>query len=97
MIFEVLLYIALIIIFFTFIGYPIVLSMFSRKEYIIDDQFMPTVSIIISTHNEEKHIESKLDNTLKLAYPLGKLQIIVVNDGSTDKTCLLYTSDAADE
>ena len=62
------------------------LSMFSRKEYIIDDQFMPTVSMIISAHNEEKHIESKLDNTLKLVYPSDKLQIIVVNDGSTDKT-----------
>jgi len=60
--------------------------MFSRKQYIIDDQFMPTVSMIISAHNEEKHIESKLDNTLKLVYPSGKLQIIVVNDGSTDKT-----------
>jgi len=86
MIFEVLLYIALTLIFCTFIGYPIVLSMFSRKQYIIDDQFMPTVSMIISAHNEEKHIESKLDNTLKLVYPSGKLQIIVVNDGSTDKT-----------
>ncbi|MXS79190.1 glycosyltransferase, partial [Nitrosomonas sp. JL21] len=36
--------------------------------------------------NEEKRLNEKLENTLKLNYPAGKLQIIVASDGSTDAT-----------
>ena len=44
----------------------------------------PLVSIIIPAHNEEKTIKKSIISCLALNYP--KKEIIVVNDGSTDKT-----------
>lgn len=49
----------------------------------------PTVSLIITAHNEEEIIKSKLENSLALNYPLEKLQIIIASDGSTDGTVRL--------
>jgi biofilm PGA synthesis N-glycosyltransferase PgaC len=42
--------------------------------------------VIIPLHNEEKTIEFKLRNLSKVEYLKTKLQIILANDGSTDKT-----------
>ncbi|NYZ77436.1 glycosyltransferase family 2 protein, partial [Candidatus Micrarchaeota archaeon] len=46
----------------------------------------PAVSIVIPAYNEEKTIEKCLGSILALDYPQGKLDIIVVDDGSTDAT-----------
>jgi len=51
-----------------------------------DKNFRPKVSIVIATWNEENTIEGKLKNTLALAYPKDKLEIIIIDSGSTDKT-----------
>ena len=45
----------------------------------------PSVSIIIPAFNEEKVIEKTIKRVKELVYP-GKKEIIVVDDGSTDKT-----------
>lgn len=76
----------LALILFTFVGYPFILSLLPGKNYAFDENYQPTVSIIISAYNEEKSIADKLENTLNLDYPADKLQIILVDDGSTDKT-----------
>jgi cellulose synthase/poly-beta-1,6-N-acetylglucosamine synthase-like glycosyltransferase len=44
------------------------------------------VTLIISVYNEENVIEKKIGNALSLEYPEGLLEIIVVSDGSTDRT-----------
>lgn len=46
----------------------------------------PKVSIVIPAYNEEKNISTTLSSLIMLAYPANKLEIIVVNDGSTDNT-----------
>lgn len=46
----------------------------------------PLVSIIITTKNEEKNIGSCLESIRKQAYSQNKLEIIVVDNLSTDKT-----------
>ena len=46
----------------------------------------PLVTIVIPAYNEEKRIKKTLTSILKLDYPGKKLEFIVVNDGSTDKT-----------
>ena len=48
--------------------------------------FLPKVSIIVPVHNEEKVIENKLQDLLDIEYPKDNLEIVVVDDGSTDKT-----------
>jgi poly-beta-1,6-N-acetyl-D-glucosamine synthase len=46
----------------------------------------PYVSIVMVVRNEERVLESKLRNLLNLNYPPELCQIVVVSDGSTDKT-----------
>jgi len=47
---------------------------------------LPKVSIIVPAYNEEKDIPKLLDSLLKVRYPKNKYEIIVVDDGSTDRT-----------
>lgn len=44
----------------------------------------PKISVIVPVYNGEKHISSAIDSLLKQSFK--ELEIIVVNDGSTDKT-----------
>jgi cellulose synthase/poly-beta-1,6-N-acetylglucosamine synthase-like glycosyltransferase len=46
----------------------------------------PKVSILIPAHNEEKVIENTLDSILAFDYPREKIEVIVINDGSQDRT-----------
>jgi len=46
----------------------------------------PSISIIIPTYNEARNIKQCIDSCLNLNYPKEKLEIIVVDDGSTDNT-----------
>ena len=69
-------------------GYPILISFLclfktKKRNFVLTT---PTVSLIISAHNEEKVISEKLDNSFSLDYPKEKLEIIVASDGSTDRT-----------
>lgn len=47
---------------------------------------LPSVTILIPAHNEEKVIYTSLCNILNLNYPKDLVQIIVINDFSTDGT-----------
>lgn len=47
---------------------------------------LPTISIIVPVKNEEKVVGRLLETLLKLDYPLEKREIIIVEDGSVDKT-----------
>ena len=49
-------------------------------------KYEPTVSILIPARNEEKVIARLLQRMNELTYPKHKLQVIVVDDASTDKT-----------
>lgn len=74
---------------YTILGYPLfleVLVLLRPRPWEKDDDFQPTVTMIIAAHNEEKWIGSKLQNSLELDYPEGKLEIIVASDCSTDNT-----------
>ena len=53
------------------------------------------ISIIVPVYNVEKYLNRCLDSVMKQSFQ--DIEIILVNDGSTDNSCLLYTSDAADE
>jgi hyaluronan synthase len=46
----------------------------------------PTVAIVMPAFNEEEAIGTSLRSLLALHYPAAKLQIVAVNDGSTDGT-----------
>ena len=74
------------LIIYSTVIYFFLLKLFKQNHYKTNDQYSPSISIIICAYNEEKSIASKLKNTLELDYPLEKMQVIVADDGSTDKT-----------
>lgn len=77
-----------LLVFHAYFGYPISLFLvgLSRKRSVARQDFFPSVSLIITVFNEEKRIREKLENTLSIVHPEGKLEILVVSDGSTDNT-----------
>ena len=52
----------------------------------IKDSDLPTVTVLVPAHNEEKVIGDALNALLKQDYPQHLFQIIPVNDRSTDRT-----------
>jgi biofilm PGA synthesis N-glycosyltransferase PgaC len=46
----------------------------------------PYVSIVMVVRNEERCLESKMQNLLQLDYPPDLCHLVVVSDGSTDRT-----------
>lgn len=48
--------------------------------------YFPSTSIIVPCFNEEKTVSGTLDSLLSLNYPKDKLNIVAVNDGSSDGT-----------
>jgi hyaluronan synthase len=52
----------------------------------VDRAVEPTVAVVIPAFNEEEAIERSVDAILAADYPRGKLEVVIVNDGSTDAT-----------
>jgi cellulose synthase/poly-beta-1,6-N-acetylglucosamine synthase-like glycosyltransferase len=46
----------------------------------------PTISIIVPAHNEENTILRTIRSLQRVKYPKDKLEIVIVDDGSTDRT-----------
>ncbi len=47
---------------------------------------VPSVSIIVPCFNEEKTVGATIESLLALEYPSNKLEVIVIDDGSSDNT-----------
>src|SRR3954469_25391784 len=75
---------------YVWIGYPLLVFVMAwllpRKSRGQTRAGDPLVSIIIPVHNEEQKIAPKLGDCLELLYPHDQLEILVVSDGSTDRT-----------
>lgn len=66
-------------------------SFFENKKRIKKEEYheiknYPTVAVAVPCWNEERTLPATLDSLLALDYPKDKLSIIVVDDGSKDKT-----------
>ncbi|MCQ2105026.1 MAG: glycosyltransferase family 2 protein [Fibrobacter sp.] len=66
---------------------PFVSELFKRRREVNKDfEELPTVSILISAYNEEAVIERKIHNILEIDYPKDKLEVLIGDDGSADRT-----------
>lgn len=89
---ELLLWGSLGALLYTYAGYPVLLWLLSKvlcpvKTVQAEPPAWPTISVLISAHNEEAVIGRRIQNLLEQDYPRECLQIIVGSDGSTDGTC----------
>lgn len=70
-------------------GYPVsirLLGALIKRQNARDYSHVPSVTVMVVAHNEEKVIHEKLDNLLQLDYPADKIEFIVTSDSSTDGT-----------
>lgn len=79
----------------TYIVTRFTFSLFYRSRP--DAGLEPHVAIVMPGFNEEEAIGRSLRSLLALDYPAAKLEIVAVNDGSTDQTLAAMRAVAADE
>ncbi|QTA91880.1 glycosyltransferase family 2 protein [Desulfonema magnum] len=85
---EILFWLFIFSILYTYFGYPALLALLARtrpepKPYPLTT---PSVTLLIPAYNEQAVIAQKIENSLALDYPPRQFQILVVNDGSEDRT-----------
>jgi len=85
-------WLCLLSILYTYAFYPAILWLLARffstpLRVLKDGRIpLPSVTLLISAYNEEAVIAQKLENSLSIDYPGGKLQILVAVDGQEDRT-----------
>ncbi len=82
----------LFLILYAYLGYPLLLwgltRVSSRKKSLPQDLRtpLPSLTLLIAAYNEESVIQEKIENALALDWPEHLYEIVVVSDGSTDRT-----------
>ncbi len=84
-------WIFLFLLFYSYLGYGILLrgllALKKRKENRgFAEEDLPEVTLLIAAYNEEDFIQQKIENSLDLDYPKGKLHWVFVTDGSNDNS-----------
>src|ERR1700685_3463049 len=94
---KLLFWISLGTVSYTYFGYAMLLAVYARlrRRPPLQREIFPSVSIVIAAHNEEKQLPAKLSNLESLLYPRDQLQILIVSDGSTDRTAQILRESAA--
>ena len=94
----------MILIILIFIGiypwfiYPLILLFLPPKNNRIKisknniRSLKPSITVILTAYNEEENIEKKILNIYESDYPLDKLKVIMISDGSNDNTLKIANS-----
>ena len=98
---QVIFWISFLLIVYTYLLFPVVLSLLAGKKQLPSTGFrkedLPSVSVLIAAYNEEEVLESKINSVLEGGYPLDRLEILVGSDASTDGTGPLLEKLAASD
>jgi biofilm PGA synthesis N-glycosyltransferase PgaC len=95
-------WIAAALVGYSYLGYPAWLWLRSRwsprpvRRGAVGSPAAPAVSAVMVVRNEEAVIARKLENLLTLDYPQAKLDVVVVSDGSSDRTPAILADYARD-
>jgi len=79
---------------FAYLGYPACLALLARiapRRPIRRGMDQPSLSIVITVHNGESSLRSKLEATLALDYG-GEREVVIASDASTDATDAIAAS-----
>lgn len=91
---EILFWVLAILIFYTYLGYGLVLfimikikRLFKKKVTpILSDDELPELTLLVAAYNEQDYVAKKVENSRQLIYPKHKLKMMWVTDGSNDNT-----------
>ncbi|MGE0019550.1 MAG: glycosyltransferase family 2 protein [Draconibacterium sp.] len=91
---EILFWVFLFIIFYSYLGYGILLFAIIKLRRILglskkkDDKkdFEPEVTLFVAAYNEKDYVDEKIKNSFSLNYPREKVKHVWVTDGSNDGT-----------
>ncbi len=87
---QLIFWICIFLVFHSYILFPLVLKWLAgnnsikARSYTLEE--LPTISVLIAAHNEERVIGEKIESVLGGNYPLDKLELLVGSDASTDQT-----------
>jgi cellulose synthase/poly-beta-1,6-N-acetylglucosamine synthase-like glycosyltransferase len=76
---------------YTFFGYPVLIHILGKIRAAKTHPFgepsdEPSVSVVLVVRNEGNRIIERIQNLLATDFPLEKIEVILVSDGSTDDT-----------
>jgi cellulose synthase/poly-beta-1,6-N-acetylglucosamine synthase-like glycosyltransferase len=82
---------ALAALLYSYVGYPLLLSALAplrrrRDPTPVADADLPAVTVVIPCYNEAGHVAAKIANLRAADYPPEKIEVVVVSDGSGDRT-----------
>ncbi len=91
---EVLFWIALFVIFYSYLGYGILLFAMIKvrrllgmdKNFEGNEDYEPEVTLFVAAYNEKEYLDAKVSNSKSLNYPQNKIKQLWVTDGSDDGT-----------
>ncbi len=96
-------WIACALVAYVYLGYPLLIHIWARLRA-RDSRLgargsleAPKVSFVIAARNEGRRIAARVENIRELDYPADRQQIVVVSDGSTDRTHDVLTRLHAEE
>ncbi|MBU1368550.1 MAG: glycosyltransferase family 2 protein, partial [Bacteroidetes bacterium] len=90
---KIIFWLLLFLVFYTYIGYGILLFFLVRLKRIFKDEeleeqvdYSPEVTLFVAAYNEKDYVDAKVENGFSLDYPKEKLKQVWVTDGSDDGT-----------
>lgn len=85
---EIVFLISILLVFYVYAGYPLAAALLGRvmSRPVRKGMCEPMVTVVIAAYNEEEAIGATIENKLKLDYPREKLEVLVISDGSIDRT-----------
>jgi poly-beta-1,6-N-acetyl-D-glucosamine synthase len=79
---------SLALIGWTYLGYPLLMALMARwwARPVATRAWEPSVSVCLCVHNALALLPEKVADVLGHDYPAGRLQLVIVDDGSSDGT-----------
>ncbi len=91
--FTVIFWLSVFIVGYTYVGYVVILWLLVKvkelvkgKPIIFVASELPEVTLFVTAYNEKDYVFAKIQNSQELEYPMNKLKMVWVTDGSNDGT-----------
>lgn len=85
---ELIFLISIFLVFYVYAGYPLAAALLGRimSRPVRKGTCEPMVTVVIAAYNEEESIGATIENKLASDYSPEKLEVLVISDGSIDRT-----------